>query len=143
LEANDIVKKEILNMLDRYAEYYLNKDLEGLMSLFVTDPDLVAIGSGVDELVKGPDELRTGFMRDFSQADNIRMFFEKLTISAAGKVAWISGAMTMEALVGGENVILQGRVSMVLEEKVNGWLFTNLHYSIPAEEQKEGKSWPD
>ena len=109
--ANAKVKNEILNMLDRYAECYLNKDLDGLMSLFVSDPDLVAIGSGVDEWVKGPDELKTGFIRDFSQANDIRMVFDNLTISAVGKVAWVSGSMTMEAIVGGVDQILHGRIS--------------------------------
>ena len=130
-------------MLDKYAECYLNKDLDGLMSLFVSDPDLVAIGSGVDEWVKGPDQLKTGFMRDFFQANNIRMFFDKLTISAAGNVAWVSGDMTMEAVIDREDVILEGRVSLVLEEKDKKWLFTHLHYSVPAEGQEKGESWPE
>jgi len=143
LGANAKVKNEILNMLDRYAECYLNKDLDGLMSLFVSDPDLVAIGSGVDEWVKGPDELKTGFIRDFKQANDIRMVFDNLTISAVGKVAWVSGSMTMEAIVGGVDQILHGRISLVLEEKDKGWLFTHLHYSVPAEGQEEGESWPE
>jgi ketosteroid isomerase-like protein len=143
MEADAEIKKEILNMLDKYAECYLNKDIVGLMSLFVSDPDLVAFGTGIDEIVKGVDELKTGILRDFSQGDDIRLVFENLTISAAGKVAWLSGSMTMHAIVGGEGVILPGRVSMVLEEKDNGWLFTHLHYSVPAQGQSEGESWPE
>jgi ketosteroid isomerase-like protein len=135
LEANAKVKNEILNMLDKYAECYLNKDLDGLMSLFVSDHDLVAIGSGVDEWVKGPAELKTGFIRDFSQANDIRMVFDNLTISLVGNVAWVSGSMTMEAIVSGVDQILHGRITMVLEDKDNGWLFTHLHYSVPAEGQ--------
>ncbi len=143
MEANAAVKNEIHNMLDRYAKCYLKKDLDGLMSLFVSDPDLVAIGTGVDEWVNGSYQLKAGFKRDLSQADDIQLVFDNLTISAAGKVAWVSGAMTMQALVDGEEVILSGRVSMVLEEKDKRWLFTHLHYSVPAEGQEQGESWPE
>jgi hypothetical protein len=51
--------------------------------------------------------------------------------------------MTMEAIVGGVDQILHGRISLVLEEKDKGWLFTHLHYSVPAEGQEEGESWPE
>ena len=71
------------------------------------------------------------------------MVFDNLTISAVGKVAWVSGSMTMEAIVGGVDQILHGRISLVLEEKDKGWLFTHLHYSVPAEGQEEGESWPE
>lgn len=143
MEANAETKKEITKMLDKYANCYLNKDLDGLMSLFVSDPDLVAIGTGVDEWVNGSEELKTGFKRDLSQADDIRLVFDNITISSAGKAAWVSGTMTMRALVDGEEVVLPGRLTMVLEEKNRGWLFTHLHYSVPAEKQEKGKSWPE
>ncbi len=142
MEANNEINKEILNILDKYSECYLNKNLDGLMSLFVSDPDLVAIGTGADEWVNGPDQLKDGFKRDFSQANDIRLFFENLSISAAGKVAWVSGATTMQAMVNGEDVIIPGRITMVLEEKEKEWLVTHLHYSVAAEWQEKGKSWP-
>jgi len=143
MESNEELNKEILNILDKYAECYLNKNLDGLMSLFVSDPDLVAIGTGADEWVKGPNQLKAGFKRDFSQADNIRLFFENLTISAAGKVSWVSGATTMQAMIHGEEIIVPGRVSLVLVENEKVWLIKHLHYSVPSENQEEGSSWPE
>ena len=117
MEAKEDVKNEILSILDDYAKYYLNKDLEGLISLFVSDPDLVAIGAGADEWVNGPDQLRNGFIRDLSQADDIKLIFDKLTISNLGEVVWVSGTMTMHAQVDGSEVTMPGRVTMVLIKK--------------------------
>ena len=142
MEGDSEVKKEIHNILDKYSEYYQNKDLDGLMSLFVSDPDLVAIGTGRDEWVYGSDQLKAAFKRDLSQGNEIHLVFDNLTISVAGKVAWVSGVMTMDAMVDGEEIILTGRVTMVLEEKDKGWLFTHSHYSVPAEKQDKGESWP-
>jgi ketosteroid isomerase-like protein len=143
MEAKEEVKNEILSILDDYAKYYLNKDLDGLISLFVSDQDLVAIGTGADEWVNGLDQLRNGFIRDLSQADDIRMIFDNLTISKLEEVVWVSGTMTMHAMVDGSEVIMPGRITMVLIKRNNGWLFTHLHYSVPAEKQENGESWPE
>lgn len=142
MEANAKVKKEVCNILDKYAEYYLKKDLDGLLSLFVTDHDLVAIGTGDDEWDVGLDELKKGFKRDLNQAEDIHLFYDHLTISASDGVAWISGIMTMHAMVNDEEVILHGRVTMVMVEKYNGWHICHIHYSMPAERQEKGKSYP-
>ena len=141
MEAIAEVKKEILKIIDKYVECYLNKDLNGLMSLFVSDPDFVAIGTGKEEWIKGCDQLKESFKRDFSEADDIKLFFDNITISLSGKVAWVSAIMTMYALVNGVDVILPGRVSMVLKQKDNKWLFTHIHYSIPAEKPEERQPW--
>ena len=143
MEVNEEVNKEILNILDKYAECYLNKNIDGLMSIFVSDPDLVAIGTGADEWVKGPDQLKAGFKRDFSQADNIRLFFENLTISALDKVAWVSGATNMQATINREEIIVPGRVTLVLVKNGKGRLVNHLHYSVPSGNREEGKSWPE
>lgn len=143
MEANAEVKREVCNILDKYAEYYLKKDLNGLLSLFVTDPDLVAIGTGIDEWDVGLDQLKDGFSRDLSQAEDIHLFYDHLSISAAGSAAWVSGAMTMHAMVNDEEVILHGRFTMIMVQKYNGWHICHIHYSVPAERQKKGESYPE
>ena len=134
-------KKEIQMMIDKYAECYLNKDLNGLMSLFVSDPDFVVIGTGKEEWIKGCDQLKESFKRDFSQADDIKLFFDNISISISGKVAWVSAALCMHALVNGVDVVLPGRISMVLIQKNKKWFFTHIHYSIPAEKPEERELW--
>jgi hypothetical protein len=51
--------------------------------------------------------------------------------------------MNMEAHVNGQEIYLPGRLSAVVEEKNNKWLFAHLHYSLPAMDQEEGKAYPE
>lgn len=143
MKAHPEIVNSVMNMLKLYAQAYLEKDVEGLMVLFASDPDLVVIGSGRDEWAKGPEELKNGFKRDLSQAENIRVDFEDVSVSSSGDVAWTSAHMTMAATVDGKDMTLFGRLSVVLEKRENKWFFTHLHYSIPSSDQREGKSFPD
>lgn len=142
MKADKNTESEIMDMLNKYAKAYEDKDIEAMMELFIDDPDLVAIGTGKDEWVQGYQELENGFKRDFSQANNIDVGFEKITISNAGKVSWLSSLMTMNAEVSGEEVLLCGRLTLILEKIGNNWFFTHLHFSLPAIEQEEGYSYP-
>lgn len=138
MEANG--KKEIQIVIDKYAECYLNKDLNKLMGLFASDSDIITIGSGKADWIKGHDKLKNSFKRDFSQADNIRLLFDNITITILDKVAWVSSSLTMYAIINKVDVVLPGRISMVLKKEDKNWLFTHMHYSIPAE--KPGKRVP-
>lgn len=142
MEADNTVPKAVFELLDDYAQAYSNKDLDGMLKLFIEDDDLVVIGTGFDEWVKGSAELRSGFRRDMEQADDIKVKFRDVTISAKGKVAWLSGHMNMEAVIKGQATYLPGRLSAVVENRNGKWLFAHLHYSTPAEDQEEGKAWP-
>lgn len=143
MRADKNTESEILDMLNKYAKAYEDEDIEAMMSLFVDDSDFVAIGTGKDEWIEGHDQLKKGFKRDFSQAKNIDIGFENVTVSNAGNVSWLSSLMTMNAEVEGEEVLLCGRVTLILEKRENKWLFTHLHFSLPAIEQEEGYSFPD
>ena len=134
---------EVMVMLNKYAQAYADKNIDAMMDLFLDDPDIVAIGTGTDEWVHGYGELRKGFKRDFDQADNIQVKFEKVTIQSADNAAWLSALMTMYATVSGKEVLISGRLSMVLERIGDKWLFTHLHFSLPADEQEEGHSFPE
>lgn len=143
MKADKNTEFEVKEMLNKYAQAYADKDIGAMMNLFLDDPNLVAIGTGIDEWVHGCNELEKGFKRDFAQADNIKVKFENVTIQSSGNVAWISAVMTMYALISGKEVLLSGRLSMVLEKEENKWLFTHLHFSLPANEQEIGHSFPE
>ncbi len=142
MKADENTWSEIMDILNKYAEAYLHKDIESMMSLFANDSNLVIIGTGEDEWVEGFKELKTGFHRDFSQADNINITFHKINISNSGNVAWVSTKMAMICEIGVEGIKLSGRLSMVLEKRNNKWLITHMHFSLPALEQETGYSYP-
>ncbi len=143
MKCEENIEVEVIDMLNRYTKAYADKDIDAMMDLFLDDPDIVAIGTGTDEWVQGPDELREGFKRDFAQADNIQVKFENVTIQSAGNVAWLSALMAMYAVISGKEALLSGRLSMVLENKEDKWLFTHLHFSLPADGQEIGYSFPE
>lgn len=141
--VDDTIQKAICNLLEEYSQAYHDKDIEGILELFVASEELVVIGTGDDEWVNGINELKSGFERDMDQADSINVKFRDISISSSGNVAWISGHMNMEATVGGQDIYLPGRLTAVVLNKNEKWLFANLHYSLPCDLQEEGKAWPD
>jgi len=141
--VDDKIQKAVCNLLEKYSQAYQDKDIEGILELFVDSDDLVVIGTGDDEWVNGMNELKSGFERDMEQADDIHVKFRDISISYSGNVAWLSGHMNMEATVEGQDIYLPGRLTAVVLEKNGKWLFVNLHYSLPSDLQEEGKAWPD
>ena len=137
------MQKAVFSLLEKYAQAYHEKDLDGILKLFTDREDLVVIGTGYDEWIKGHENLQSGFERDFNQADNINIKFKNVTISSIDNVAWLSAHMSMEAQVEGQDIYLPGRVSAVVLKIDEKWRFTQLHYSLPSSEQEEGKAWPD
>jgi len=141
MEASKEIVSAAHEILKNMAQAYLDKDLEGMMQLYVPDPDLVAIGAGRDEWVNGPEELRNGYNRDMNQADKIEVDFEDVTVSSSGNVAWVSARLAMDVQVEGNEITIFGRLSLVLEERGDKWLISHLHFSVP-DEQEEGESYP-
>ena len=141
MEASKEIANAAHEILKQIVQAYFDKDLEGMMKLYMPDPDLVAIGAGRDEWVKGSEELKNGLNRDMTQADKIEIDFEDITVSSSGNVAWVSARMAMDVLVENKEITLFGRLSLVLEERDNKWLIAHLHFSVP-DEQEEGKSYP-
>ena len=107
------------------------------MGLWTTDADLVAIGTGADELRLGPEELRRGLRRDFEQAENIETAIEWLSISAAGNVAWSAANARLTATVNGEATTIACRMTNVYEKRNGTWRIMLLHLSLPRQSKNQ------
>lgn len=142
MKATAQTETEIKALVEDVWKEYARKNLEAFMSLWTSDPDLVAIGTGVDELRLGPEELRSGIIRDFTQAENIKTAIEWLRISAAGNVAWSAVNIRLTATVNDEKVTLPCRMTNVYEKRNGVWRIMQLHLSLPPAEQESGHSWP-
>jgi len=142
MKADAQTEAEIKSLVEDVWEEYARKDLEACMGLWTTDADLVAIGTGADELRLGPEELRRSLRRDFEQAENIKTAIEWLSISAAGKVAWSAANARLTATVNGEATTIACRMTNVYEKRNGTWRIMLLHLSLPAAEQESGHSWP-
>jgi ketosteroid isomerase-like protein len=142
MKADAQTEAEIKALVEDVWKEYARKDLEACMGLWTTDADLVAIGTGADELRLGPEELRRGLRRDFEQVENIETAIEWLSISAAGKVAWSAANARLTATVNGEATTIACRMTNVYEKRNGTWRIMLLHLSLPAAGQESGHSWP-
>jgi ketosteroid isomerase-like protein len=142
MKADAQTEAEIKALVEDVWKEYARKDIDACLGLWTSDPDLVAIGTGVDELRLGPEELRSGLGRDFEQAENIEITTEWLRISAAGNVAWSAANVRLTATVSGDTATLLCRLTNVYEKRNGTWRIMLLHLSLPAAEQESGHSWP-
>ncbi len=142
MKADAKTEAAVLAVLDKLAERYSKRDLDGVMALFAPDPDLVLVGTGADETRIGFDEARSQIERDFSQTDAVSMKLDPRSVSAAGSVAWVVADVTNRAEVGSQYVSIPMRVTTVLEQREGRWLIVQIHASVHMAGQPEGESWP-
>jgi ketosteroid isomerase-like protein len=79
--------------------------------------------------------------RDFAQSEALSVDYQPQVVSEAGPVAWVAGRATVQARVDGQDLTLTGRFTAVLEQREGRWLLMQTHFSLPAAEQAEGRSF--
>jgi ketosteroid isomerase-like protein len=132
----------VKDVIAAYAKAFASRNLDGMMALFSSDPDVVHIGTGKDEWGNGPTAVKKLFMRDFSQSEGVYFTFGKMTIASAGAVAWVAAPYTASVVTGKMKLMMDGRLSLVLQQKSGKWLIRQLHISHPDAGQKAGQSFP-
>ena len=65
MKADAKTEAEIMAVLNQLIEAYKKQDLDGALALYAPDPDVVTIGTGVDEKRVGLAERRTQLERDW------------------------------------------------------------------------------
>lgn len=138
--VSEQTQNQIMTVLRRLATATGEKDLDSIMAL--TDPDFQGLGTGADEKAIGRVAYRRHLERDFSQAETLSLEFSDVRIGAEGTVAWVMADMAYRAVVDGAPQTLDGRMTAVLRGTGHAWVVAQLHYSLPAEGQEAGKSYP-
>ncbi|MDO8870057.1 MAG: nuclear transport factor 2 family protein [Methanobacteriaceae archaeon] len=143
MQAETQTKSEILDLMNEYKKAYAEKNINSIIKIIPEDDDMIFVGSGQDEWVQGFEEIKKGFERDFEQADSINIEFSKIPVFGNGNVAWTTTTMNMEIKINGNDLNLNGRLSVVFEKRNDNWLIVQLHYSMAVVEQKTGQSYPN
>ncbi len=141
MQVSEQTRNQIMAVLRRMAEATARKDVEGIMTL--TDPDFRGFGTGSDEKAIGKEAYRRHLERDFSQAETIALEFSDVRIGAEGTVAWVMADMAYRVVADGASQTLNGRLTAVLRGTGHAWVFVQMHYSLPAQGQEEGQSYPE
>ncbi len=140
MKVSEQTRNQILRMLERIAGALETKDAEGMMAL--VDAECRGFGTGADETVIGKDAFRRQFERDTREGSEITVAYSDIRISAEGTIAWVMCGMTVGATVGGERLQIVGRYTAVFRGTGHAWLLAQSHFSVPAADQAEGRSYP-
>jgi class 3 adenylate cyclase/ketosteroid isomerase-like protein len=142
MKADPRTEAEVMHVLSRVVELASRGDVDGAIALFVDDPDVFLLGTGVDEARTGRTAIREQIERDFTQSDALSWILSPQSISAAGSVAWTSGDVVIRATMGGQTLDIPHRLTTVLERRGGGWLFQQIHLSFANGAQVVGQSFP-
>jgi ketosteroid isomerase-like protein len=141
MKASPRTQAAVQATLQQWKDAYSRRDLDGALAVIAPDEDVVGIGTGPDEWRIGPGEFKAQLERGFAQAEALSVAYEPLVVSEAGPVAWVAGRASVQARVEGQDLTLTGRFTAVLEQRGDRWLLVQTHFSLPAAEQAEGRSF--
>ena len=142
MKANGKTEAAVMEVVDQFNEAYARRDMDTLLALIAPDSDVVLLGTGADERRVGPAEFKFQAERDWSQTDALAFELGWNSISAAGSVAWLAAEATGRGRVNGQEMSFPLRMTVVLEQRNDKWLFVQMHVSAPAAGQAEGESIP-
>ena len=142
MKAGTKTKSEIVKTIKEMWAAYARCDVEGVLSFYAPDSDVVVLGSGPDEKYIGPKGARKGLYRDFSQSESTKVKLSDVRVSAAGKVAWLAADCLFVARVAGSDIRMAGHLTAVFEKRAGRWLIMQSHFSMPYSEQAAGRSFP-
>lgn len=141
MKADATTSAAVKAVLNDWADSYIQRDINRLLSHVVPDTDFVMYGTGADEKRIGLGEIKLQAERDWAQTDAAAFIFEEPIISAADTVAWLAADCRFQVEVGGESMDFPGRFTGVFEQRNGKWHVAQAHFSLPAM-QDAGDSVP-
>lgn len=133
---------EVTLTLRAMFEAYGKRDLNGVLSFWAPDPDIVVIGSGEDEKCIGINQFVKCLRRDWEQSDSVIIEHKDIAVSMSGSVSWFATDIIFHGKIAVEKFTYPARLTGVLEKRDGNWLLMQLHLSAPSAQQEHGQSWP-
>jgi class 3 adenylate cyclase len=140
VEASPEDAAAIMDVLRRFDRALSENDLDAAVACFA--PEVVSIGTGIDETTFGLGELREQTRRDIGQAQTTGIDYTWSRVYRYGPIAWFSGGgrLWWQAPTGDGSEPV--RMTAVFEQRGGAWLAVQVHVSLPASGQAEGQSYP-
>jgi uncharacterized protein (TIGR02246 family) len=139
MRASPSTQAAVQATLQQWKDAYSRRDMDGALAVMAPDADVLGIGP--DEWRVGPAEFKAQLERDFAQSEALSVDYEPLVVSEAGPVAWVAARASVQVRVEGQKLTLTGRFTAVLEQREGRWLLVQTHFSLPAAQQAEGRSF--
>ena len=139
---NENDKKAIIEVLHELEQGYKLGSVDRLTSAFHKE-DVSLIGTAVDEVRLGIEEVRYQFQRDIEQTSFRDVSLSEPQIFLHGNISYvICNLIFIGETIEGEDFAMKGRYSAMLEKNDGKWLFLHVHCSVPDYDVSEGESFP-
>ncbi len=131
MKADNVVKKEILTVVDEFIETYSKRDIKGIMSLVAPDSDVCLLDAEPGQRSVGLSAIKANLIGSWSQYEASSHEFNWINISAAGAVAWIASEVHFKVKSAWQSIIIPCHVTAVFEKREDKWFMMQSHFSIP------------
>ena len=139
---NENEKEEIIKVLHELEQGYKLGNVDRLTSVFYKE-DVSLIGTAVDEVRVGIEEIQYQFQRDIEQTSFRDVSLSEPQIFLHGNISYvICNLIFIGETIEGEDFAMKGRYSAMLEKNDGKWLIRHIHCSVPDYDISEGDSVP-
>ena len=139
---NENEREEIIKVLHELEQGYKLGNVDRLTSVFYKE-DVSLIGTAVDEVRLGIEEVRYQFQRDIEQTSFRDVSLSEPQIFLHGNISYvICNLIFIGETIEGEDFAMKGRYSAMLEKNGDKWLMRHAHCSVPDYDVSEGESFP-
>ena len=128
---------QVTDLIDRFADYYSRKDLEGVSSL--VSHSCTLIFPGIGSVIKDREEFRDLLAPHFARTPALTMRFSDVEIYAEGTIAWVIGSASITPDI--ENTPFCRtllRFTAVLRGTGHAWEISHLHLSPQPDNPENG-----
>ena len=139
---NENPKEAIFEAFREIEQGYKRGDVDRLTASFYKE-NVSLIGTAVDEVRVGIEEIRCQFQRDIEQTPFRDVSLTEPQIFLHGNISYvICNMIFIGETIEGEDFAMKGRRSAMLEKNIGKWLFRHVHISVPDYDISEGESFP-
>ncbi|AHB12828.1 nuclear transport factor 2 family protein [Dehalococcoides mccartyi] len=127
------VRKEINQVLDAMKEAIETKDMEALVALVESEPNVLTVGPCPDNVGLGQNGFKRWMQTLLDKATPVKFKYGFTTIKGNGPVAWLDTHVTYTCKNGENQKDFDFYLSGVMEKADNGWHWSGMHLSAPTE----------
>ena len=139
---NENEKKAIIEVFRELEQGYKQGDVDRCIATFYKE-SVSLIGTAVDEVRLGIEEVRYQFQRDIEQTSFRDVSLSEPQIFLHGNISYvICNLIFIGETIEGEDFAMKGRYSAMLEKNDGKWLMRHGHCSVPDYDVSEGESFP-
>jgi len=127
---------QVTAAFSKFVEFYSNKDVKGIMTMFADDSDIIAIGLCNHRAAVGPQAIENLFEKDLlSMKGTIKLPFDIISVDHLGLTAWLAANVYPYAVLNNGTIVkgTQGRLTLVLRKTKGRWHILQLHFSLPID----------